>query len=63
MRGRGTGRRPRGHQPCRLFTPSILYRIGGMLWMAKMLLKNTGHGNSDGEIGMAMGPKAPLFVQ
>ena len=34
-----------------------------MLWMAKMLLKNTGHGNSGGELGMAMGPKAPLFVQ
>ena len=33
-----------------------------MFWMTKMLLINTGYGNADGKLGIAMDPNAPLFV-
>tara|TARA_B100000795_G_scaffold100394_1_gene73854 strand:+ start:815 stop:997 length:183 start_codon:yes stop_codon:yes gene_type:complete len=33
-----------------------------MFWMTKMLLINTGYGNADGKLGIAMDPNALLFV-
>ena len=33
-----------------------------MFWMTKMLLINTGYGNADGKLGIAMDPNAPLLV-
>ena len=34
--------------------------LGAMFWMTKMLLINTGYGNADGKLGIAMDPNVPI---
>ena len=40
----------------------LQYRFSGMVFMTKLLLLNTGYGNADGKLGIAMDPNAPFFV-